>query len=161
MGQRALVLAAIAALGLAGSDALAQAKRKPPYFASISAGQARMRTGPGRTYPATWLYRRADLPVRVVETYKEWRKVEDPGGTQGWMLATLLSETRTGYVRDGVAELHERPAAQSRVLWRAEKGVVGRLSQCANGWCRIDVRGQAGYVEAAQLWGVEPTETLP
>lgn len=153
---------ALVLLALVASDAaLAQAKRKPPYFASISAGRARMRTGPGRTYPASWLYVRADLPVRVVDVYKEWRKVEDPGGTQGWMLANLLSETRTGVVRDRIAELRDKPSAGARILWRAEPGVVGRLSECAAGWCRYDVHGQVGYVEAARLWGVEPFETLP
>lgn len=147
------------ALGVA-DVADAQAK-KPPYYASISAGRARMRAGPGRTYPASWLYVRADLPVKVVAVFKEWRKVEDPGGTQGWMLAALLSETRTGYVRDQIAELRDRPAPGARVVWRAEPGVVGRVSQCGNGWCRLDVKGQAGFVEAARLWGVDTAETLP
>lgn len=150
---------ALVALGVA-DVADAQAK-KPPYYASISAGRARMRAGPGKTYPASWLYVRADLPVKVVAVFKEWRKVEDPGGTQGWMLAALLSETRTGYVRDRIAELRDRPAPGARVVWRAEPGVVGRVSQCANGWCRLDVKGQAGFVEAARLWGVDARETLP
>lgn len=153
---------ALALAALVASDAAwAQAKKKPPYYASISAGRARMRTGPGRTYPASWLYVRADLPVKVIDIYKEWRKVEDPGGTQGWMLASLLSEARTGYVQRAVAELRDRPSAGARVVWRAEPGVVGKLSQCGGGWCRFDVHGQAGYVEAVRLWGVVSAETLP
>lgn len=153
---------AMALIALLGADlALAQAKRQTPYYASISAGKARMRSGPGRTYPATWLYVRPDLPVKVVEVFKEWRKVEDPGGTQGWMLANLLTDTRTAIVRGEIAPLRDRPAPGARVLWRAEPGVVGRLSQCAAGWCRLDVRGQAGFVEVGQLWGVDPVETLP
>jgi SH3-like domain-containing protein len=39
--------------------------------------------------------------------------------------------------------------------------VVGRLSQCGNGWCRMDVKGQAGFVQIAGLWGVEAGEVLP
>ncbi|SEJ09134.1 SH3-like domain-containing protein [Sphingomonas sp. OV641] len=136
-------------------------KPKPPYFASIGAGKARMRSGPGRSYPATWLYVRADLPVRVVDVFKEWRKVEDPGGEQGWMLGNLISSTRTAIVQEAVTELRDRPAFGARVLWRAEPGVVGRVSQCARGWCRFDVRGQVGFVEATRLWGVAPEETLP
>lgn len=149
-------------LALVGADAaLAQAKRQVPYYASISAGRARMRTGPGRTYPASWLYVRADLPVKVLAVFKEWRKVEDPGGTQGWMLANLLSEARTAYVLDRIAELRERPAPGARVLWRAAPGVVGKVGQCGGGWCRLDVKGQAGFVETARLWGVDPMEALP
>ena len=155
------VIAGLAVAGLTMDDAPAQTKRKTPYFASISAGKARMRTGPGRTYPASWLYVRADLPVKVIDIYKEWRKIEDPGGTQGWMLGNLLSDSRTAIVRDATAELRDRPDAAARVLWRAQPGVVGRVSRCASGWCRLDVRGQAGFVEAAQLWGIGVQETLP
>ena len=42
-----------------------------------------MRTGPGRNYPGIWLYKRRDLPIRVIQIYPNWRKVEDPDGEQG------------------------------------------------------------------------------
>jgi SH3-like domain-containing protein len=134
--------------------------RKTPYYASISAGQARMRTGPGRNYPASWLYVRSGLPIKVIDIYKEWRKIEDPGGTQGWMQANLLTEKRTGIVTEGVVALREAPSAVAGVLWRAEAGVVGRVSRCTRGWCWFDVRGRAGYVEQSRLWGVDPGEEL-
>ena len=56
--------------------------------------------------------------------------------------------------------LRDTPRAGGRVLWRAAPGVVGRLSQCAAGWCRLDVRGRAGFVEIARLWGVGPNESF-
>jgi SH3-like domain-containing protein len=154
--------AVLAMLAADGSAYAAAAKRTLPYYASISAGRARMRTGPDRTYPASWLYQRADLPVRVVATFKTWRKVEDPDGTQGWMLAALLHERRTGIVRGAQpVDMLERPSAGAKLLWRAAPGVVGRLSECGGGWCRFDVRGQAGFVEVGSLWGVEAGERLP
>lgn len=153
--------AALVAFALA-VPAPAQEAPKPPYWASISAGKARMRTGPARSYPASWLYQRADLPVRVVAVFKEWRKVQDPDGTEGWMLGSLISSNRTAIVRaPEPVPMRDRPAAAGRLLWRAAPGVVGRVSQCANGWCRFDVKGQAGFVETAGLWGVEPSERLP
>lgn len=142
--------------------AIADAPPKPPYWASIRASQARMRTGPARTYPASWLYRRADLPVRVVQVHKEWRKVEDPDGTLGWMQANLLSEARTAIVRGAEPiAMVDRPEPGGRLLWRAAPGVVGRVSACANGWCRFDVKGQVGFVDKRGIWGVEAGELLP
>ncbi|WP_419808544.1 SH3 domain-containing protein [Sphingomonas sp.] len=147
---------------LAAPVAAVDAPAKPPYWASIRAGQARMRTGPARTYPASWLYRRADLPVRVVATFKEWRKVEDPDGTSGWMQDNLLSMTRTAIVRGTQpVPMLERPAEGARLRWRAAPGVVGQISGCAGGWCRLDVKGRAAFVAVGALWGVDPGETLP
>ena len=94
------------------------------------------------------------MPVIVVATYPNWRKVQDPDGTQGWIQATLLKEDRGGLVRgSSVAELRDAPEQGGKVVWRAEPGVVGKISECAKGWCKLDVGGRAGYVEDGRLWG--------
>lgn len=158
---RRVMLAAALALGLTVGSAQAQDERATPYWASISAGKAMMRTGPGQNYPATWLYVRADLPIRVVETYPNWRKVSDPDGTTGWMLQRLLSDRRTALViGDAPRPLHQDPAEDSRVRFLAQPGVVGRLSKCADGWCLLEVGGHRGYIRAGHFWGLDPGGTL-
>src|SRR5688500_1331069 len=93
-----------------GATAASAQDKQPPYWASIASGEAMMRTGPGRNYPGTWLYKRRDLPVRVVKLYPQWRMIEDPDGTRGWMLVTLLSDRRTAIVRPGEPRpIHEKP----------------------------------------------------
>ncbi len=146
----------LAALVIAPGEAAAE--RSLPYWASISAGQARLRTGPGRNFPASWLYQRADLPVKVIEVYPSWRKIEDPDGTRGWMMVNLLSEQRTAIIRDAAQPLRAAPRRDAPITWHAMKGVVGRISHCDGGWCKFDVHGRAGYVEAAAVWGVSPGE---
>ncbi len=139
----------------------AQRTRAAPYMASISAGRAMMRTGPGRNYPGTWLYVRADLPIRVVRVHQNWRQIQDPDGTTGWMLVNLLSDQRTAIVRgDEPQPLREAPDATSPIRFRAEPGVVGRVSRCAGGWCNFDVRGRGGFIRVDRIWGVEPGETI-
>ena len=152
----ALILASLAFV-----PASAQREKKPPYWASIASGKAMMRTGPGRNYPATWLYVRADLPVKVIETYPSWRKIEDPGGEKGWMLQSLLSDTRTALVTgDSPRPLHAAAEQGSPVRYRAEPGVVGRISDCGDGWCRLETGGREGYIRTDHIWGVDPGERL-
>jgi len=160
--KRHLIAAALSGSLLATAGGAADPAPKPPYWASIRPSVARMRTGPARTYPASWLYRRAGLPVRVVATFKEWRRVEDQDGASGWMQGNLLSQTRTAVVTAGPPlEMRERPAAAARLAYRAAPGVVGKVTECADGWCRFDVMGQAGYAQVDGLWGVEAGERLP
>ncbi|SMF78492.1 SH3 domain-containing protein [Allosphingosinicella indica] len=161
MLRPAMLAAAITAVALAAMPAAAQEKRKTPYWASISAGKALMRTGPGRNFPATWLYQRADLPIEVIEVYPNWRKIRDPGGTEGWMLVNLLSDTRTAIVQgSGELTMHKKPEAGAPVAYRVQPGVVGRISRCKAGWCRLDVKGKAGFIEARNLYGLKPGEEL-
>lgn len=135
--------------------------RETPYWASISAGKARMRTGPGRNFPISWLYQRAGMPVRIVEVYENWRKIEDMDGTtRGWMLVTLLSADRTAMIVGDIRPLRAARQSGSRIRYRAEPGVVGRISGCRRGWCEFDVHGRSGFVEVAHLYGVAEEERV-
>lgn len=145
---------------LAAVPADAAQDRKTPYWASISASEALMRTGPGRNYPAVWHYRRPDLPILVVKVHQNWRKVRDPDGTEGWMDAVLLSAARTAMVRGGIASLRDEPDPGSRLLWRVAPGVVGKIRHCERGWCELNVKGKSGYVETSALWGVGRHEVI-
>jgi SH3-like domain-containing protein len=157
------VMAGMLATALIAGAATAKTdpNRKPPYWASLSAGQARMRTGPGRNYPASWFYQRQGLPVQIIEVFPGWRKVRDPEGTDGWMISQLISERRTAMVKAGPpAEMRSAPTISAKLLFRAEPGVIGVLGSCADGWCHLDVQGKAGFVEEDRLWGVDAGETI-
>ncbi len=137
----------------AASAAQAQSRRPVPYWASISEDEARMRVGPSLDYPSNWVYRRRDLPVRVVQVLGNWRKIEDSSGTQGWMHVRLLSDTGTAIISGSAAALREAPSDGAKLLYRAEPGVVGRTSKCSGGWCALDVHGKKGFVRIGNLWG--------
>ena len=157
MLKRGLAIAALLAFATA-ADAQ---EKKPPYWASIASGEAMMRTGPGRNYPGIWLYKRRDLPIRVIQVYPNWRKIEDPDGEQGWMLVTLLSDRRTGIIKPGEPrEIHAKPEANSPVRYRAEHGVVGRLEKCSGSWCRIQIGTRKGWIAQGDVWGVTDGEVF-
>jgi SH3-like domain-containing protein len=145
---------------LASTSAAAQEKQ-PPYWASIASGQAMTHTGPGRNYPNVWLYQRRDLPVRVVKKYETWRLVQDPDGAQGWMLVTFLSDRRTAIVKPGQPRpIRVGPYDGAKAPYLAEHGVVGRISKCSNGWCRIEIGNHRGYVSTSDIWGVSDGEVV-
>ena len=159
--RRAIALAVVLFVAALSPAAEAQKERKTPYWASISASEALMRSGPGKNYPAKWLYKRADLPIKVMEVYPSWRKIQDPDGETGWMLVNLLSDTRTAIVTGTERRpMHESPDAASRVRYLAEPGVVGRLLKCAANWCDFEVRGRRGFISTDHIWGVDPGESF-
>lgn len=136
-------------------------EKNPPYWASIASGQAMTHTGPGRNYPNVWLYQRRDLPVRVVKKYQTWRLIQDPDGAQGWMLVTFLSDRRTALVKQGQPRpIRVGPYDAAKAAYMAEPGVVGRISKCSDGWCRIEIGSRRGYVRESDIWGVSDNEVV-
>jgi SH3-like domain-containing protein len=135
--------------------------KQPPYWASIASGQAMTRAGPGKNYPGVWLYQRRDLPIRVVKKYENWRMIEDPEGTRGWMLVSLLSDRRTAVVKPGEPRpIHANADGSSRVRYNAEQGVVGRIEKCRSGWCHITIGKREGYIRMSDIWGVSNGEVV-
>lgn len=149
--RRALVLTLLItglAAPAAGQD------REVPYWATLRATEVNMRVGPSEGYPIAWVYRRPGLPIKVLRVHQGWRLVQDPDGERGWVVGRFLDADRGAIVvGNGLAEMHEEPSGGSRVLWRAEPGVVGTLGNCEDGWCRLDVGGRKGWVRVERLWG--------
>jgi len=155
--KRVLIAAVLVALS---APASAQEK-KPPYWASIASGEAMMRSGPGKNYPGIWLYKRRDLPIRVIKTYPNWRMIEDPDGTRGWMLVTLLSDRRTAIVKQGAPRtIHVEASDSSAIRYRVEPGVVGHVEKCRGGWCRLKVGKREGFIRVGDIWGVGSNEVI-
>ena len=146
-----------AALAFSGAaSAVGQAQQTPPYWASISQPEARMRTGPSTEFPVTWVYKRQNLPVKVVAVHSVWRKVQDMRGDQGWLHVRLLSPKRAAIViGKDIGTLRDAADPGAHISWRVEPGVVGLIDECDKGYCRFETDGRYGYIETARIWGDE------
>ncbi len=128
---------------------------KPPFWASVRVKEINMRVGPGESYRINWVYHRPLLPLKVMRAQENWWLVQDPGGTRGWVLSSLMAKKRGAIVQgEGLAEMHESASIASRLLWRLEPGITGKLGDCDAGWCRFDLdQNRGGWVQQDRLWG--------
>jgi SH3-like domain-containing protein len=128
--------------------------REVPYWASLRSDEVNLRVGPSESYPIDWVYHRVGLPVKVVRLYQGWRRVRDPDGAEGWIVARLLNPKRTAIVvGKGLALMRAGANEASTLRWRVEPGVTGTLGDCNDGWCQFNVDGRAGWVKQQRLWG--------
>lgn len=154
--KRLLSLILPAVLLAAASPALAQQDREVPYWASLRVGEVNMRVGPGEDYRIAWVYKRKQLPIKVLRLKEGWRFVQDPEGAKGWMLARFLTPERGALViGEGLAEMRDKGSEGARLMWRLEPGVTGKLGDCDSGWCKFEVSHHAGFVRQERLWGAE------
>ena len=140
-----------------------------PRYVSLKADRVNLRQGPGTDYPTAWVYRRAGLPVEVLEEFDTWRKVRDAEGTVGWILQSLLSGRRTALVlpwelKEGSAApqvpLRNSDSERSAPVAIVEAGVIADVQSCDGAWCLVAVDRYRGYVEQKKLWGVYEREEV-
>jgi SH3-like domain-containing protein len=140
-----------------------------PRFVSLKSDRVNLRNGPGTDYPASWVYRRAGLPLEIVKEFEAWRQVRDADGATGWVLQSFLSGRRTALVlpwerKKGtpppVVPIRLSDSTHSNIVAKVEAGVIADLHACDGRWCRVTVDDYSGYIEQKKLWGVYEGETF-
>jgi len=173
----AVAMLALAACGGAFLPALAQnvAQKSTisglplPRFASLKSDRVNMRTGPGTEYPTAWVFRRAGLPVEILEEVEAWRQVRDAEGATGWVSQSLLSGRRTALVlpwevkagqSPPLVELRADDSETASVVAAVEAGVIANVRSCDGRWCLVAIGEYRGYIEQTKLWGVYKGEVV-
>jgi SH3-like domain-containing protein len=96
------------------------------------------------------------MPVQVVTAYGDWVKVRDAAGDLAWLEAKALSARRNVIVRSSNARVRAAPDDDAPLVMSADKGVLLELvDPQAGAWVHVRHRdGIAGYVRAADIWGI-------
>ena len=134
-----------------------------PRYASLKSDDVNMRVGPAERYPVIWTYKRRELPVKIEREFDIWRLVEDMDGVKGWVHQATLTGRRT-FVVTGLADRTMRADASETADAVAilKPGVVGRIKSCeaAKDWCQVQVADYRGWLQRADIWGVDPGEAV-
>lgn len=132
-----------------------------PRFVSLNprgASAVNVRTGPGVQYPIKWIFKRGQLPVKIVAEYDLWRRIQDMEGEQGWVHKSLLSGRRMAIVMDRMRVVYRKPDEQAVPAFVAEPGVIGRLETCDKLWCKLRVGNTSGWIKHSHIWGTFESE---
>ena len=151
-------LAAPLVIGAPAQAAEAYAARPEPRYLSLGADTANGREGPSRDHRIVWIYKKRGLPLKVVQEWQTWRKVEDPFGDQTWVMANMLQRQRTVYFTGDDGEdvaLRARPDINAAVRAEVARGVVAELLSCSRGGGEVKADGVKGWAPRRTLWGAD------
>ena len=143
-----------------GGAAAAESGLPIPRFVTLRSDKVNVRAGPGAQYPVEWVFERRGMPVEVIAEHDNYRKVRDVEGTVGWVHQNLLSSRRGVIVSGAIRALRREPSDGSPALARLEPDVIGRLLECRDAWCRVEVNGYRGWLKRTEFWGVYPDEKV-
>ena len=132
-----------------------------PRFVSLKSDDANIRVGPSVNYPIVLKYTKANLPLKIIEEYNDWRKIEDIDSNIGWIHKSLIKGERRGIIistDNSNVKLHN--IEKGKIFGEIEVGVIVLISKCKKEWCQIQKNNTKGWVNKNYIWGTNKDEIL-
>ena len=132
-----------------------------PRYVSLKSDDANIRVGPSKNYPIEIKYIKKNYPLKVLEEYEEWRKVEDFKKNIGWIHKSLISGTRTGIVLSNNNKTTKLlNTLGGDLIGEIGKGNIIFLEKCKIDWCLVSSGNYKGWMDKKYIWGVNEKEII-
>ena len=132
-----------------------------PRYVSLKSNDANIRVGPSKNYPIEIKYIKKDYPLKVIEEYGDWRKVEDFKMNIGWIHKSLISGNRTGIVLSkNNKNIELLNTLGGNVVGEIGQGNIVYLKKCKIDWCYVAVKKFKGWTNKKYIWGVKEKEII-
>ena len=132
-----------------------------PRYVSLKSNDANIRVGPSINYPIEIKYITKNYPLKVLEEYEEWRKIEDFKKNIGWIHKSLISGTRTGIILSkDKKNIDLLNTLDGSIIGEIGKGNIVYLEKCKIDWCLVSIGNYKGWIHKKYIWGVKEKEII-
>ena len=134
---------------------------KIPRFVSLKSDNSNLRVGPDENYPIKLRYIVANTPIEIIDEYKDWRKINDYEGSNGWLHKSLIKGKRFAIVNTPYQEgLQVLNKPKGNNIGKIGNKNILEVKTCVMNWCKIKYRKNTGWVNKLNLWGVYEKEII-
>ena len=126
---------------------------KAEYYLTLRNEKVNLRQGPSLDHPIKLVYKKKFLPVLVIDTSYNFRKIIDHENNSGWIHISQLSKKKAALNNQEGSVIFKKPSKYSRPLALAEKGRLFLIKKCKNNWCKIKTGNYIGWVKKENLKG--------
>ena len=121
-------------------------------FLSLKNNEVNVRYGPGFDYEVKYIYRKINLPVKIVDQKENWRKIIDIKNNSGWIHWSQLKPPKSFITMENKV-LFNKPSLFSKPIARIEKGRLLIYKNCKNRWCKVKTEDYSGWINIQNIWG--------
>ena len=121
-------------------------------FLSLKYSKVNVRYGPGLDYPIKYIYKKINLPVKVIDKKENFRRIIDLKKNSGWIHWTQLKKSKSLItLKDKI--LFKKPSLFSKPILRLQKGRLLIIKKCKKEWCKIKSENYLGWIKTDNVWG--------
>jgi len=121
-------------------------------FLSLKKNKVNVRYGPGLDHPIKYIYRKVNLPVKLIDKKENMRRVIFLDNNSGWIHWSQLRPSNSIITLKNKI-LFKRPSDFSRPIARLEKGRLLVIKKCEDDWCKITTGDYSGWIKNENVWG--------
>ena len=123
------------------------------YFLTLRNDTTNLRQGPSFDYPIKIFYKKKNLPVLILDTSDNFRKIKDHENNTGWIHVSQLSQKKAALSNIDRVVMFKNSTIFSTPLAVLEKGRLCLILKCNDEWCKIKTGKYSGWVKKENLWG--------
>ena len=121
-------------------------------FLSLKKNKTNVRYGPSLDYPIKYIYRKVNLPVKLIDKKENMRRVIFLDNNSGWIHWSQLKPSNSIItIKEKI--LFKKPSNFSEPLAKLDKGRLLVINKCKEDWCNITTDKYIGWVKIKNIWG--------
>ena len=131
------------------SNAISEDNEK---FLMLKNDKVNVRYGPSFDYPIKYIYKKINLPVKVIDKKENFRRIIDNKKNSGWIHISQLKQSKS-FITVSNKILFKKPTKFSKPLAKIEIGRLLIVKKCERNWCLVETKSFKGWVDEENLWG--------
>tara|TARA_Y100001935_G_C17193744_1_gene451441 strand:- start:486 stop:944 length:459 start_codon:yes stop_codon:yes gene_type:complete len=121
-------------------------------FLSLKKNKVNVRYGPSFNSPVKFIYKKINLPIKLIDKKENWRRIIDLKNNSGWIHQSQLKKVNSIIpLEDKV--LFKKASNFSKPIALIRKGRILIIQKCEINWCKIKSKKFKGWVKTDNVWG--------
>jgi len=122
------------------------------YYLILKNNEVNVRYGPGFDYPIKYVYKKKNLPIKVIDKKENFRRIIDFKKNSGWIHISQLKKGKSLILlKDQI--LFSKPTRYSKPIIKISKGRLLLVKKCKKKWCKVKTEDYLGWIITNNIWG--------
>ena len=122
------------------------------YYLILKNNKVNVRYGPGFNYQIKYIYKKKNLPIKVIDKKENFRRIIDFKKNSGWIHISQLKKGKSLILlKDQI--LFKKPTKNSKPIIKIAKGRLLLVKKCKKKWCRVKTENYTGWIKSEKVWG--------
>ena len=122
------------------------------YYLILKNSEVNVRYGPGFDYPIKYVYKKKNLPIKVIDKKENFRRIIDFKKNSGWIHVSQLKKGKSLILlKDQI--LFSKPTRYSKPILKILKGRLLLVKKCKKKWCKVKTEDYLGWIVTNNIWG--------